>query len=115
MIERTQAIPPVVYDPIEGLERHRSVPVDLETLRPRGLATDVGRFGFRLRVIKKADESRRVLLFPCWFVAAALMLLPARWLLLARARRRREGCHAGNLCPSCGYDLRATPSRCPEC
>jgi len=49
---------------------------------------------------------------PYWFLSLLLALLPAycvrRWL---RARRRR----AAGQCPICGYDLRATRDRCPEC
>ena len=38
--------------------------------------------------------------------------LPALWLLARRRRRRRS---SSGYCLTCGYDLRATPDRCPEC
>ena len=113
MIERTRANPPFRYDPIDGVsERRRSLPVDLASLRPAGLATDVGVLGFRYLTVRKSEETRRLILVPYWFVVAALLALPARrGLTLARRRLRPPpGC-----CPVCGYDLRATPGRCPEC
>jgi hypothetical protein len=43
----------------------------------------------------------------------ALLLPPGVW-LTAFVRRRRSAARDG-LCGACGYDLRASPDRCPEC
>jgi hypothetical protein len=55
---------------------------------------------------------RRAFALPLWFVVMATAPAPAIVLrrYLIRLRRPRLG-----FCPSCGYDLRATPGRCPEC
>jgi hypothetical protein len=45
-------------------------------------------------------------------VAALAALLPGCWLL---TKTRRKHSQPTGLCPDCGYDLRATPDRCPEC
>lgn len=53
---------------------------------------------------------------PHWSVVCLLGALPAirLWVLLRRYWATRRSVAEG-LCPCCGYDLRATPSRCPEC
>ncbi len=49
---------------------------------------------------------------PWWYVPAVLLPLPV--VFVARRARRRHRRLAGR-CAACGYDLRATPDRCPEC
>jgi hypothetical protein len=49
---------------------------------------------------------------PYWAACVLLALLPATW--VAQLWSRALYCSHG-LCRSCGYDLRATPDRCPEC
>ena len=49
---------------------------------------------------------------PLWALVAASSLLPLAWLV---RRLRRARLSSRGLCESCGYDLRASPERCPEC
>jgi hypothetical protein len=57
----------------------------------------------------------RVWTAPYWSVATPAGVLPAIRLLSYLRRRRSRIRGELRLCPTCGYDLRATPDRCPEC
>ncbi len=52
------------------------------------------------------------LAMPNWFVMLMTAIVPALWLRrpLRLRQRRRNG-----LCLHCGYDLRASSGKCPEC
>ena len=52
---------------------------------------------------------------PWWAVALACAVLPSVGARRLLQRRREHARRRGHRCASCGYDLRATPARCPEC
>jgi hypothetical protein len=70
------------------------------------------RLGFLFQTYQSRGISRSYLAAPTWFVALPFALVPF-WTIFRisqRARRRQKG-----WCIFCGYDLRASPEKCPEC
>jgi hypothetical protein len=56
----------------------------------------------------RAQQGDWAVIVSFWFLTLLLALWPAKWV-----RRRKQG--GNGMCRQCGYDLRATPAKCPEC
>lgn len=69
----------------------------------------------RLRQLWNARLAAPVASLRLWQATPPLLILPAlqAW-SIARHHRRKSRARRG-LCPTCAYDLRASPDRCPEC
>jgi hypothetical protein len=76
------------------------------------LAPDWRRLGFRAFRFSELGTAGYVVVVPDWLPIALAAIAPALW--THRRLRRRRYRLAGS-CLQCGYDLRATPGRCPEC
>ena len=68
--------------------------------------------GFRYLRITSDGMRRWNLVLSSWLLASVFLVIPIAW--SARHRRDRRRARTG-ACAVCGYDLRATPGRCPEC
>ena len=60
----------------------------------------------------KPDRGAFELFMPFWFLVTLCLAVPLT--MAMRFVRKRRRAHA-NLCHACGYDLRGSKGRCPEC
>jgi hypothetical protein len=66
--------------------------------------------GHRFWYLYSARGNRWTWAIPLWQLALLSALLGTYFIRCSRLSRQPTG-----VCPTCGYDVRATPDRCPEC
>jgi hypothetical protein len=82
--------------------------------------TPWGRFGFQF-ISEAVPLSPNTFILvvgvivPSWFAVLLSAIPPGLWYLLWRRRHQTQIRLNSGQCVRCGYDLRETPGRCPEC
>jgi hypothetical protein len=100
-------------DPRDTLFQYNPQPVGDVMIWPyRNLPEGPARRWFGFGITVNTPQRYCELVARAWFVSVSIAV--AGLLVLRRARRLRRAARSG-LCPRCGYDVRATPERCPEC
>jgi hypothetical protein len=115
----SSSVPAVEYkreSPDNAQREEQSLMYGLEIVRHiPGARVTLWRFGpFVYAAQGGSAPEMRVVRFPLWAASLGLSGLPVLRRLAPRWRRRRQAATTGR-CAQCGYDLRATPERCPEC
>ena len=85
-------------------------PLDWPIWPQAGAREPGGKYEMGFGLLRQPEQ--RAVAFPFWFACLVLLVLPIR--RANRWARGRRWARAGR-CSGCGYDLRASPDKCPEC
>lgn len=120
-VHQTALFPPLSPESSAGFKEHgwrlelRSSMQPSSPLHDRAFATRAG-FDWGQEILR--DENGGLsdvvdaVAIPAWLLIVVSLALPV---LKVLAWRHSAQAAAHGLCRQCGYDLRATPGRCPEC
>jgi hypothetical protein len=110
---------PALWDIMGGFYHYQEPPgTYLDVVSPA--IKPAGKFGFgyyqekewRQHKSTRFDLANWAVVAPYWLIALVGVPLPMVWIC---RRVRMDRTLLGGRCTVCGYDLRATPDRCPEC
>jgi hypothetical protein len=104
------------FEPGASYVRHQPMDPDRDVGRDVDVAWSfLGLRYFVSNVAIQKDISLRAQIVPIWLIVLPLAIFGLWGGLRIAADRRRQKRRRQGLCPVCGYDLRATQERCPEC